>query len=348
MDWKKALIRQESTVKDAIFVIDGARYKIAVVTNEEYHVLGTITDGDIRRGILKGISLEAPVKEVMNVSPTLALAGSSIESMLETMRSKHLFQIPVVDIQGRMVGMQLNDDIGKLAEKSNWIVIMAGGLGTRLHPYTQDCPKPMLKVGGKPILETLIENFTRQGFRKIFISVNYLSDMIQNYFQDGSRFGAEITYIEEGKKLGTAGSLSLLPSIPTNPILVMNGDLLTKVNGNQLLEFHEEHKATATMAVREYDFQVPFGVVDVDQHRLVGIQEKPVHSFFVNAGIYAVEPSVLAQIPKNTFYDMPTVFNELIQSGRETAVFPIREYWVDIGQHDDFDKAKGEYQEKYS
>jgi len=220
--------------------------------------------------------------------------------------------------------------------------LMAGGLGSRLGELTKDTPKPLLKVGTKPILEVILENFISHGFHRFYISVNYKAEMIRDYFGDGSRWGVEIRYLHEHKRLGTAGALSLLPDNPTLPVLVMNGDLLTKVNFRQLIDFHNETNSKATMCVREFELQVPYGVVQIANHRLRAIEEKPVQRFFVNGGIYVLSPDMLQFIPEDSFYDMPTLFDEIIARGEETSVFPIREYWIDIGRADDFERANDE------
>jgi NDP-sugar pyrophosphorylase family protein len=225
---------------------------------------------------------------------------------------------------------------------------MAGGLGTRLGELTRDCPKPLLRVGNKPVLETILENCIEYAFKRFYISVNYKADMLKDYFGDGSRWGVDIRYIEEKKRLGTAGALGLLPEDPTVPLLVMNADVLTKINFKHLLEFHEEHRSVATMCVREYEFQVPYGVVKIDNHRLLDILEKPVHQFFVNAGIYVLNPEAVSMVPKNTYFDMPALFEKLLQDQAETAAFPVREYWLDIGRKDDLERANGDYAEVFS
>jgi NDP-sugar pyrophosphorylase family protein len=227
------------------------------------------------------------------------------------------------------------------------VVLMAGGMGRRLHPITCDCPKPLIQVGNKPILETILENFIAHGFRRFYISVNYKAEMIKKHFGDGGRWGVEIRYIDEEFALGTAGPLGCLPERSAAPIIVMNGDILTQVNFHQLLAFHAEHRSKATMCVREYDFQIPYGVINLQHHRLVDIEEKPVQRFFVNAGIYALEPEVISMIPKNKHCDMPGLFKEVLQQGYETAAFPVREYWMDVGRIDDLERAKLEYSEVF-
>ena len=345
-EWRKILISPSTPIMNAIRIIDDGSMQIALVVAENNRLLGTVTDGDIRRGILKEISLDSPVQEIMNTNPTVVRIQDDRENILLTMKLKRLHHIPVVDEYGCVIGVETLDQLIQTSSKQeNWVVLMAGGLGSRLRPLTNDCPKPLLKVGGKPILENILGNFMEYGFRRFYISVNYKAAMIEDYFGDGSRWGIEIKYIHEDKRMGTAGALGLLPEKPTQAVLVMNGDLLTKVNFEQLLDFHLENQSQATMCVREYDFQIPFGVVKVEKHRLIGIVEKPVQRFFVNAGIYVLEPEAINIIPKNIYYDMPNLFEKIIENNAETAVFPIREYWLDIGRMDDFERANCDYLE---
>ncbi len=344
-DWKKVLIAREATIHEAIRAIDQGALQITMVVDQERHLLGTVTDGDLRRGILSGISLDSPVDRIMNTQPTVVRTGAGRHEVLSVMQAKKLHQVPVVDERGRLVGLEIIEDMLQPQKRSNWVVIMAGGLGMRLRPMTETCPKPMLKVGGRPVLETLLENLVKQGFHRFFFAVNYMAEMIESHFADGSRFGAEIQYLREEERLGTAGALSLLPETPAEPILVTNGDLLTKVNFQHLFDFHHEHGGFGTMCVREYDFQVPYGVVVVDKHRLLSIEEKPIQKFFVNAGIYVLSPQALSLIPPNQNLDMPLVFQKMVRMGHETAVFPIREYWLDIGRYDEFEQANNDYLE---
>ncbi len=307
-DWKKILVVPSASIEEAIRVIDAGAMQIALVVNENHHLLGTVTDGDVRGGILKGLPLSAPVQQIMNPDPTTARFDESKEAILALMKRKKLHQIPVIDEKGEVVGVEILDELIQPQVRDNWVVLMAGGLGSRLRPLTDDCPKPLLKVGSKPIMETILDNFIEYGYRRFFLSVNYKAEMIQDYFGDGSKWGVEIRYLHEKERMGTAGALGLLPEKPLQPILVMNGDLLTKVNFQHLLNFHQEHQAKATMCVREYEYQVPYGVVKIDHQRLVGIEEKPVQHYFVSAGIYVLEPEVLELIPSNAFFDMPTLF----------------------------------------
>lgn len=339
------LISPQSTILEALQIIDRGSVQIALVADEHKRLLGTVTDGDVRRGILRGISLESPVQTIMNVKPNVSRSDDSREVIFGKMRQYNLRQIPVLDSNDRIIRLDLLDEILRQERCDNWVVLMAGGLGTRLSPLTDNCPKPLLKVGSKPILEVILENFIANGFHRFFISVNYMAEMIIDHFGDGSRWGVEIRYIYETKRLGTAGALSLLPFVPEEPLLVMNGDLLTKVNFRQLLDFHKEMKAKATMCVRDYEYQVPYGVVKVNNNRLTSIEEKPLQHYFISGGIYVVQPEALKHIPRDTFYDMPTLFSRLIALEEETSVFPIREYWIDIGRIDDFERANSEYKE---
>lgn len=347
-DWKKVIIPPSTTIRETIKVIDASALQIALVLDEDNRLLGTITDGDIRRGILKGVSLDDASMEIMNTTPVTVSPRESKEASLAIMRNKRIHQIPVVTDDNVLVDLEILDDLLLPPKRNNPVVLMAGGLGSRLRPLTNECPKPLLVVGNKPILETIIENFVEHGFKNFFLSVNYRAEMIEHYFGDGSRWGVDITYIRETERLGTAGALSLLPTKGAEPIFVMNGDLLTKVNFTHLLCFHNEHKAKATLCVRDYEFQVPYGVVKADKHRLVAIEEKPLHKFFISAGIYVFEPEALEMIPAGTFFDMPCLLEKLLKENFETAVFPVREYWLDIGRIDDFERANGEFCEVFN
>lgn len=341
--WKKALISPEQPIKKAIEVIDRAGMQIALVVTAEGFLLGTVTDGDVRRAILKGVSLSARVGDIMQKKPIKVSQNEEDKQILTLMRQRQIHQLPVVDSHGRITGVKVVDDLMAPAEKKNWVILMAGGIGSRLSPLTDELPKPLIHVGNQPILETILKNFKDQGFKNFFISVNYKNEMVTDHFGDGSRWGVTIQYVHEDRRMGTAGALGLLPQRPKLPIIVMNGDLLTNVNFEQFLQFHAHNKAEATMSVREYDFQVPYGVVKIDGHNILNVQEKPVQKFFVNAGIYALSPSVFKYVPKNKPYHMTQLFDALIKRKRKVAAFPIREYWLDIGQMEDFHRANGDF-----
>jgi len=336
-------LTSNSTLKEALKIIDFGAIQIALVVDVENKLIGTITDGDIRRGILKGMALDDSVESIINRKPTVCSVNDSKEDILKIAVEKKIYQIPVVDLDGVLIGIDEVDELIKPTEHPNTVVLMAGGLGTRLRPLTDDRPKPLLNVGNKPLLETIIINFSKYGFKKFILSVNYKSEMIEDYFGDGSAFGVNIKCVHEDKRMGTAGALSLMKDELKEPFFVMNGDLLTDVNFEHMLEYHFNNKAVATMGVREYDFQVPYGVVNVDDHLITGIEEKPVQKFFVSAGIYMLDSEVLSSIPNGTFYDMPTLFEKWIADNKKAVSLPIREYWLDIGRMSDFEQANNEY-----
>lgn len=347
-DFAQTLVGPAMPILETIKAIEAGSRQIALVVDDARHLLGTVTDGDIRRGILRGIGLDQPVSAVMNPRPLTANLDQGRDAVLRLMRDREIHQIPLLDAGGCLVGLETLDALIHRDQVDVWVVLMAGGLGTRLRPLTENIPKPLLPVGGRPLLETIIENFANQGFQRIFLSVNYKAEMFERHFGDGSRYGVSIEYIHEPDRRGTAGALTLLPSRPENPLIVMNADLLTTLDFRQFLEFHRSHRAKATMGVREYSFQVPYGVVEADGERLVSISEKPVHQFFVSAGMYVLEPDVLDRIPAGCFYDMPTLFQSLASEKADAAVFPVREYWLDIGRLDDLERAQAEFSSFFS
>ena len=346
-NWKEIVVSPDTSIRDTLRVIDAGSAQIALVADADGRLVGTVTDGDVRRGILRNLPVESPVSAIMSTSPTTAAAQDSNDEILAMMKLRQLRHIPVVDTEGRLVGVEVLEELIQAGDRPNWVVLMAGGSGSRLRPLTDDCPKPLLKVGNKPLLQTILENFISYGFRKFFISVNYKAEMVKEHFADGAPWGVDIQYLHESGRRGTAGALSLLPQTPEHPLFVMNGDLLTKVNFQHLLDFHTEHAAEATMCVREYEFQVPYGVVTIGQHDILRIEEKPVQRFFVNAGIYVLNPSTLRFIPRDSLFDMTSLLQRVVDAKLRTAVFPIREYWLDIGQMDDFKRANGDFVEQF-
>lgn len=333
----------ESTIKESLRAIDLGAIKIALVLDDCGRLIGTLTDGDIRRGLLNGLQLDESVKSIMNSSPITCSVNDSREDILKIAIAKKIYQIPIIDKEGFLVGIDEIDELLKPVEHTNKVVLMVGGLGTRLSPLTDKMPKPLLDVGDKPILETIIANFSKYGFKNIILSVNYKSQMIEEYFGDGSKFGVSIEYVHEVQRMGTAGALSLMRDKLTEPFFVMNGDLLTNINFEHMLEYHLSNHASATMGVREYDIQVPYGVVNLDIANILSIEEKPIHKFYVNAGIYVLGTESLEYIPDNSFFDMPAFFSLLITNKQKSVSFPIHEYWLDIGKMSDFERANEEY-----
>ena len=347
-EWRKTLISPDLQIYKAIEIIDWNSQQIAVVTDEEGKLLGTVTDGDIRRGILKKIPLTSPVSKIMNPHPVTIPKMNDRKSIIDILNANKIRHLPVIDEARHIIGIERLE--GQLADIHNksWVVIMAGGRGKRLKPLTDDCPKPMLKIGEKPILLTILEQLIRQGFTRFCISVNYRSIQIKDYFGDGSKLGAEIYYIDEKKRMGTAGSLSLFPFETQEPILVLNGDILTKLSFEQLIDFHRDHQAKATIAVAAYDFQVPYGLIKANHDHLVGFEEKPIFSSFINAGIYVLSPEVLNCVPKNSYFDMNNLFEILLENKDSVCIFPIREYWTDVGGLKSFYDACKDYDNEFN
>jgi dTDP-glucose pyrophosphorylase len=340
-------LNKNATIKEALEIIDKAAMQIALIVDDDDRLVGTLTDGDIRRGLLKGLTLDSSIEGITFTTPTIATISDTKEEILKIALAKKLHQIPIVDENGKIVGIQEIEELIKPKQKTNKVILMVGGLGTRLRPLTENTPKPMLKVGNKPILQTIIEKFAEYGYANIVMCVNYKSHVIQEYFGDGGEFGVSIEYVFEEQRMGTAGALSLLHVKPTEPFFVMNGDLLTNVNFEHLHDYHLANNATGTMCVREYDFQVPYGVVHVKNSKILSIEEKPTHKFFVSAGIYMLSPEVLELIPQNKFYDMPTLFEKIISDNKNAISFPLREYWLDIGRIEEYKKANDEYGEVF-
>lgn len=346
-DWKQITIASSDSIFRTLEVIDHSALQIALVVDEKGRLLGTVTDGDVRRGILRGLDLDSAVAQIMNRNFSSCYVDDARDKVLAIMSNKSLHQLPVIDNKGCLVGIHTIDSLMANAPRDNVVLLMAGGLGSRLKPLTANCPKPLLKVGGKPILESIIESFIEQGFKHFYISINYKGEMIEEYFGDGSSLGVQINYIRENKRLGTAGPLRLLPENIAQPIIVMNGDILTKVDFGNLLDFHVNQEVDATLSIREYQLEVPYGVVSVDGNRFRSIEEKPKERFHINAGLYVLNPEIINYIPENTYFDMPELFKILAREKRETAVYPIREYWMDIGHIGDYERANGEYQEVF-
>jgi dTDP-glucose pyrophosphorylase len=338
--WKSAVVPITATAEEALSILNSAGLRIALVADDNNVLVGVLTDGDIRRALLNRQTLTDSVIKVMNDKPITALIGSGRDTLIKMMESRSILHIPLVDELGRIAGLETLQDLMMPSEKDNWVFLMAGGFGTRLSPLTDTCPKPMLPIGGKPILEGIIESFKAAGFKKFVISVHYMADSIKAYFGNGDRLDIQIQYVEEDAPLGTAGALGLLPKMIDKPIIMMNGDVLTRLDFNALLDFHEKHQAKLTMCVREYDMQVPFGVVEGEETLVTSIVEKPVHRFFVNAGIYVVSPEAIAMACPPRKVDMPDLVNQILQQKDKVAKFPIFEYWLDIGRHDDFERAQ--------
>lgn len=344
----KYFVQENGTVIDSMRAINEGGYQIAVIINGDGILCGVVTDGDIRRGLLRGIVMSESVSTVMNTNPTLATPNTDTESLRKLMHENGIRQIPIVDEMKKVLSVvTLEQLVNEKEERENSVILMVGGLGSRLGELTEKCPKPMLKVGDKPILEIILGNFKEQGFKNFFFSVNYRSEMIEEHFGDGSAFGVNIEYIRETERMGTVGSLSLFKPKNNLPVIVMNGDLLTQVSFSRLLAHHQKQSFDACMCVRQYDYQIPFGVVHVNGYVVSRVEEKPSASCLVSAGIYVLNPKLLEMIPHGAYLDMPTFFDQLISLQNKVGVFPVHEYWLDIGRKDDFYKAELEYFKRF-
>lgn len=342
-NWEFALIKATSTLQDAMSALDRGGLQIAVVVDEDRRVVGTVTDGDVRRALIRKVALEAPVSQAMNRQPRTAQVGSSKARVLQLMERHQISQIPLVDAEGRVAGIETLHSLLQGTRRDNAVFLMAGGFGTRLQPLTDNCPKPLLQVGDKPILEIIIENFARSGFHRFFISTHYRPEMIRERIGDGSRWDIDIQYVHEEEPLGTGGALSLLPADAIRePMFVMNGDLLTTLDANKLLAFHDRHQAIATMCVREHEHRVPYGVVESDGLRITSMVEKPSYRYFINAGIYVLSPEMLRGLAPGQRVDMPALLERQIAAGSAVNMFPVHEYWLDIGRMEDFQRAQNE------
>jgi dTDP-glucose pyrophosphorylase len=339
--WREAVLSPSSSIKQAITTLNDTGLQIVLVLDASDTLVGTLTDGDIRRGLLKGLTLDDAIEGAMRSNSLVVPPEMGRDMVLQLMKANRLRQLPVVDVDHKVVGLHLWDDIA-IPSFPNSIVIMAGGLGTRLRPHTESCPKPMLPVAGKPMLEHIIECARAEGFARFIIAVQYLGHIIEEYFGDGERFGVRIDYLRENIPLGTAGALSLLNPRPEIPFIVTNGDVLSDIRYGELLDFHMRHAAVATMAVRLHEWQHPFGVVQTQGVDIVGFEEKPVARTHINAGIYALSPEALDGMMANSRCDMPTLFEQLQTEGKRTVAYPMHEPWLDVGRPDDLNRANAE------
>lgn len=340
--WRKALLTARATLHQAICCLDESSLQIVIVVAEDGRLLGTLTDGDIRRGLLRGLEMSSTVESIIHRDPLVVPPQWGRDTVLQLMQANKVHQLPVVDENRFVVGLHLWDELLVPSNRSNVMVIMAGGRGTRLGVHTQDCPKPLLPVGGKPMLEHIIERAKAEGFKHFVLAIHYLGHMIEDYFGDGSKLNINIEYLRENTPLGTAGALGLLQVRPTEPFLVTNGDVLTDIRYAELLDFHIRHSATATMAVRLHEWQHPFGVVKTNGVDIVGFDEKPIARSHINAGIYVLAPNVLDSIGANEHCDMPTLFGRVQESQARTIVYPMHEPWLDVGRPADLEKARNE------
>ena len=332
------VLKRSHSLADILKVIDENSKGFLILVEEDYTLVGIITDGDIRRAILNN---KMDLFDVINTNPLVFLESKEKQEAINYLKSKGVRRLPIVNADNKLVDIIYDEDVHF---KSNKVVIMAGGLGSRMGSLTKDTPKPMLHVGGKPLLENIMNSFLSCGFNNFIMCVNYKSEIIENYFKDGSKWGVNISYVKEDKRMGTAGALSLIKSKFKKPFFVVNGDILTTTKYNNLLDFHESKKSIATMGVKRYDYQLPYASIKLlKEQKISEISEKPVYTNLINAGIYVLSPKIIPFIPKNEFYDMPSLFEQLIQKDEKILSFPIHEYWLDIGKMEDFKRAQTEF-----
>lgn len=346
----KILIRVDDTLRRAIEVIDAAAIQIVLVVDEQDRLLGTVTDGDIRRGILRGMNLDESVDQVMNTHPVTARAGTPFDELLALMTSRTVKQVPMLDGAGRVVGLERLDHLLRgPAIKDNQVVILAGGQGNRLRPLTSHTPKSLLKVGGHPMVELILQQLRAYGFHRFCISVNYLGSQIEEYLGGGDRYGVSIQYLREPEPLGTAGPLSLIPKPLELPCIVVNGDLLTRINFEQMLEFHLETGAQFTIGVKEHTTQLPFGVVVTKGDRVTKFQEKPEETRLINAGVYVLNPEIVSMVPTSGYFDMSHLIERVLsEPDKQVNAFLIHEYWMDIGTAPDYQQAQRDFPVHFS
>lgn len=336
----KLILNSETKFNDAIKLLDLNGNGVLPVVDKDGKLLGLITDGDIRKAILNN---HLDLEHIINKNPYKLNIDSSKAQIVSYLKKVHRRHLPLVDDKNKFIKIFTLDEI-EFNFKSNWVVIMAGGLGTRLGELTKDIPKPMLKVGTKPMIEHIIDMFVSHGFTKFMLSVNYKAEVIKEYFGDGSKFGIEVKYLEEKKRLGTGGALSLIDIELNEPFFVTNGDVLSSLDYEKLLAYHKEKNAMATMCIRKDTYQIPYGVIEIDEkNNIKDMKEKPVKDFFINTGIYVLNPEVLNYVPKDEFFDLPTLFDVLKRENKSTKAFEITDYWIDMGKPSDYEKIKEKY-----
>lgn len=338
--WKRALVPPSVTLGHVVENLDQSALRLALVVSESNELMGTISDGDVRRGLLRGLTMESSIETLVNRNPLVVPKSMKRELVLELMMINKIQQVPVIDENRRILGLHLWDEINKRRILENTLLVMVGGKGTRLRPRTENCPKPLLPVGGKPMLEHIVERAKQEGFVNYVFALGYLGNMIEEYFGDGSSWGIKIEYLREKSPLGTAGAIGLFEKKPDLPILVTNGDVLTDVRYSEMLDFHVRHRAAATMAVRVHEWQHPFGVVKTRGLEITGFEEKPVARTHINAGVYVLDPTAIDELASNEKCDMPDLFARLQAKGLRTVAYPMHEPWLDIGRPIDYEEAQ--------
>jgi len=338
--WKKTIISPETPIFEAIKVLNEEHFEIVMITDPEGKLLGVVCDPDVRRAVLSRVSLDAPVSQIMIKSPVVAFKSNEDREIMALMKRTGAHQIPIIDFTGKLVGLKCISDFLAPEPLANKVVLMSGGMGTRLHPITESIPKSLVEVNGKPILFILIDSLMEAGFHDITISINYKGEMIREAVAAQPRYLKAVTFIEETQRLGTAGALSLLEDRPAKSLFVINSDIITSVDYKAMMEFHRTAENEISMAVREEKYQVPYGVVQVDGNKVTRIVEKPEQKFFISSGIYLLKPDLIDFVPKNKYFDMPSLIEKALGMGMKVGSFPVHEYWMDIGRPAELQKAR--------
>jgi dTDP-glucose pyrophosphorylase len=345
---RSLLVREEATLREVIEAIDRGAVEVALVTDPDDRLIGTVTDGDVRRALLRGMELDDPAGPIVQRQPTTAPLGTSVDVLLDIMRERVIEEIPLMS-GDRVVDLAFIRDLVSRRPDDEPVVLMAGGQGLRLRPLTESTPKPMLRVGDRPLLETIVQQVRGAGFQKVFMAVNYRADVIEDHFGDGSAFDVEVEYVQETQQLGSAGALQLLRERLDRPFLLMNADLLTKVSLASLMRFHVDEGNVITVGVRQYRLQVPYGVVDVAGTEVTALREKPAIDWFVNAGVYAASPEAIEFLPDELeVVNMTDIIEAALAAGARVGTFPVREFWLDIGQLSDYERAHEDHVTHFS
>lgn len=335
---EKVLVYTEYSIKQALEILDAGAKGIILIVDKDKKLMGTITDGDIRRAILNGISLDIKIKEIIHKDPIKVFEGTSIEEAKEIIIKNAIQHLPIINKDNIIIDMITLNDIILPKGKDNIVIIMAGGLGTRLKDLTKEIPKPMLQVGGNPILYHIINNFKQCGYNKVVISVNYKSEIIENYFQDGVAYGVKINYIKEQKRLGTAGGIKLAENYINEPFFVINGDVFTNLNVEKMMEFHIKNKFDITVGTRRYSLTVPYGVIEEKKNNIIGLKEKPTVDYLINGGVYCLNPELIKYIPEDKYFEITDLINGCIEKKLNVGSYEIKDYWMDIGKLEDYNK----------
>ena len=344
----KSIAKGKGDIRKIIQTIENGELKIAIILNNEDKLIGVINDGDIRRGLLKGLTLDSSYKSIIRKNCVVADINLTKREILKLMEDNSISQIPIIDKNNEFLGLEVSKEIlpnSRRFHLPNFALLMAGGRGIRLSPITDDCPKPLLPINGKPILEIILEQCIYSGINNFYISVNYLADKIIKYFGDGSKWDVNITYIKEDIPLGTAGALKLLPNQFKESIIIINGDVLTKINFQDLINYHSNNHADITICSKEHILSSPYGVIEVEGIYFKSMVEKPSFRQLINAGIYVINPSIIEFITSNKYLDMPNLISTMNKKGKKIIVYPVHEYWLDVGKPETLNKAICDWRE---